>query len=85
MNNILTLKGHFDHRPNTSSFGPINLPKGKCVKSSHLRTLSSQLQDILEFWAHHREIAGALVSVHYKHVVAKTVSYTHLDVYKRQR
>lgn len=72
MNNILTLKGHFDHRPNTSSFGPINLSKGKCVKSSHLRTLSSQLQDILEFWAHHREIAGALVSVHYKHVVAKS-------------
>lgn len=72
MNNILTLKGHFEQRPNPSSFGPLNLPKNKCVTSTHLRTMSAQLQDILKFWTQHREIAGALVSVHYKHVVAKS-------------
>lgn len=72
MNNILTLKGRFEQRPNTSSFGPLNLPKGKVVKATHLRNLSNQLQDILKFWGQHREIAGALVSVHYKHVVAKS-------------
>ena len=72
MNNILTLKGHFEQRPNTSSFGPLNLPKNKFVTSAHLRTMSAQLQDILKFWGRHREIAGALVSVHYKHVVAKS-------------
>ena len=71
MNNILTLKGHFEQRPNPSSFGPLNLPKNKYVTSTHLRTMSAQLQDILKFWTQHREIAGALVSVHYKHVVAK--------------
>ena len=72
MNNILTLKGHFEQRPNPSSFGPLNLPKNKCVTSTHLRTMSAQLQDILKFWTQHREIAGALVSVHYKHVAAKS-------------
>ena len=70
MNNILMLKGRFEQRPNTSSFGPLNLPKNKFVKATHLRTMSTQLQDILIFWGQHREIAGALVSVHYKHVVA---------------
>ena len=72
MNNILTLKGRFEQRPNTSSFGPLNLPKKKFVTAAHLRTMSAQLQDILKFWGQHREIAGALVSVHYKHVVAKS-------------
>lgn len=72
MNNILMLKGRFEQRPNTSSFGPLNLPKNKFVKATHLRTMSTQLQDILIFWGQHREIAGALVSVHYKHVVAKS-------------
>ena len=72
MNNILMLKGRFEQRPNTSSFGPLNLPKNKCVKATHLRKMSAQLQDILKFWVQHREIAGALVSVHYKHVVAKS-------------
>lgn len=47
MNNILMLKGRFEQRPNTSSFGPLNLPKNKFVKATHLRTMSTQLQDIL--------------------------------------
>ena len=72
MNNILQLKGRFDQRPNTSKPGPAVLPKGKVVSSVHVRALQSQLEDILKHWSEHKEIAGALVSVHYKHVVAKS-------------
>ena len=72
MNNILQLKGRLDQRPNTSRLGPTVLPKGKTVSSLHVRTLKIQLEAILAHWTEHKEIAGALVSVHYKHVVAKS-------------
>ena len=72
MNNILQLKGRFEQRPNTSKPGPAVLPKGKSVSSAHVRALQGQLEDILKHWSEHKEIAGALVSVHYKHVVAKS-------------
>ena len=72
MNNILQLKGRFEQRPNTSKPGPAVLPKGKSVSSAHIRTLQGQLEGILIHWSEHKEIAGALVSVHYKHVVAKS-------------
>ena len=72
MNNILQLKGRFDQRPNTSKPGPAVLPKGKSVSAIHIRALKTQLEAILQHWTEHKEIAGALVSVHYKHVVAKS-------------
>ena len=72
MNNILILKGRFEQRPNTASFGPLCLPKNKFVEATHLKTMAQQLQDVLAFFFFYREIAGALVSVHYKHVVAKS-------------
>ena len=72
MNSILQLKGRFEQRSNTTRPGPANLPKGKSVSSSHIRTLKTQLEEILVHWTKHKEIAGALVSVHYKHVVAKS-------------
>ena len=57
MNCILQLKGRFEQRPNGSKPGAPKLPKGKSVKSSHLRELAQQ---------------GALVSVHYKNIVPKS-------------
>ena len=72
MNNILQLKGRFDQRPNSSRPGSPKLPKGKNVKSSHLKALAEQLQNILSYWQKNTDIKGALVSVHYKHVVAKS-------------
>lgn len=72
MNNILQLKGRFEQRPNTTKPGPAILPKGKSVSSDHIRALQGQLEGILKHWSEHKEIAGALVSVHYKHVVAKS-------------
>lgn len=72
MNNILQLKGQFQQQRNSSNFGPPNLPVNSFVESSHLESLKSQLQRILRFWQENTLIKGALVSVYYKHVVAKS-------------
>ena len=72
MNNILQLKGRFEQRPNNFRQGALKLPKGKYVSALHLRELSEQLKRILNYWETNRDINGALVSVHYKHIVAKS-------------
>ena len=72
MNSVLQLKGQFDYKSNTSKFGPKNLPVGESVKTEHLKNLKEQLQKILGFWQRETIINGALVSVHYNHVVAKS-------------
>ena len=72
MNSILHLKGRFEQRPNPSKPGAAILPKGKSVSSSHIHALQQQLSEILVYWTEHREIAGALISVHYQHVIAKS-------------
>lgn len=72
MNNILQLKGRFEQRPNGSRPGSPKLPKGKNVSSSHLYELAEQLERLLVYWKKNTDIGGALVSVHYKHIVAKS-------------
>lgn len=72
MNSILQLKGRFDHKPNGSKPGSPKLPKSKSVSAAHLIDLSCQLQNILKYWKANKDINGALVSVHYKHIVAKS-------------
>ncbi|MCM1159836.1 MAG: S8 family peptidase [Roseburia sp.] len=72
MNNILQLKGQFQKRKAPGGFGPTNLPKGKKVNAGHVLKLQQQLQDIISFWNEEKMIGGALVSVHYRCVVAKS-------------
>lgn len=72
MNNILQLKGQFQQQSNLNKVGPPNLPVNGLVESSHLENLKNQLQRILIFWQKNTLIKGALVSVYYKHVVAKS-------------
>jgi len=72
MNSILQLKGRFEQRPNSSRPGSPKLPKGKSVSSLHLIELSNELKRILKYWESNTDINGALVSVHYKHIVAKS-------------
>lgn len=72
MNNILQLKGRFEQRPNSSRPGLPKLPKGKTVSASHLYELAKQLERILVYWTKNTDINGALVSVHYKHIVEKS-------------
>ena len=72
MNSILQLKGRFDHKPNGSRPGPTNLPKKGEVNSEHIEKLKNELISILGFWEKDTRIEGALVSVHYRVVVAKS-------------
>ena len=72
MNNILQLKGQFQKRKAPRGFGPTNLPKGKTVSAEHVLKLKNHLQDIIAFWNQEKMINGALVSVHYRKVVAKS-------------
>lgn len=72
MNKILQLKGKFKHERNHSGGGSPSLPKGKCVKASHLKELMHDLQQALTFWREEETIEGALISVYYYHVVAKS-------------
>jgi hypothetical protein len=72
MNNILHLKGQFYQQNNSSSFGPPSLPKGASVKAQHIEDLKYQLQQILNYWQTDQKIKGALVSVYYYHIVAKS-------------
>ena len=72
MNNILQLKGRFTPRSNPSRPGSASLPKGTSVSSEQLILLSEQLSNIYNYWYKNREISGALISVHYKHVIAKS-------------
>ena len=72
MNNVLQLKGNFQHRKNPSKPGPANLPKGASVRAEHLAILLRQLEQIEVFWKDNDSINGALVSVYYKRVIAKS-------------
>lgn len=72
MNNLLELKGQFMHRKNPSGFGPLNLPKNSVVTASHLDDLKKQLANVLTTWEEDTTIQGALVSVHYISVIAKS-------------
>jgi len=72
MNNILHLKGQFNKKSNNNTPRNPNLPVGKTVKAQHLFALKNQLQSVLAYWQNDKTIDGALVSVYYRHVVAKS-------------
>lgn len=73
MNNILQLKGQFQQRKSQNKVGPTNLPKGAVVNVEHLEMLILQLRRISVYWDENQKIiGGALISVYYKHVVAKS-------------
>lgn len=72
MNELLELKGHFETRKNQAFGGPVTLPKGSRVTVNHLLRLRNDLQGVLEKWKGDLDIGGALVSVHYTRVVAKS-------------
>lgn len=72
MNNVLQLKGKFEYRKNGSRVGPAQLPKNTVVTARQMEELRKQLENILDYWQGDRTIGGALISVHYRHVVAKS-------------
>ncbi len=72
MNNLLQLKGQFQHKKNGQGFGRPNLPSGCSVHAEHIAVLKDELESILDRWSKNTLIGGALVSVHYTKVVAKS-------------
>ncbi len=72
MNEVLQLKGTFESGKNKGNVGAPSLPKGQKVDAEHVKQLAEQLREIEQFWNENPVIKGALVSVHYNRVVAKS-------------
>lgn len=72
MNNTLQLKGTFEQRKNENKQGSPNLPAGKSIDSQKLNNLLLDLNRLYEFWSNEKTLSGALISVYYNKVAAKT-------------
>lgn len=72
MNNLLQLKGTFEQASNNSGFGAINLPARKSIKVSQLEKLQNDLVELRKFWSKENIVSGALISVYYNKVAAKS-------------
>lgn len=72
MNNLLQLKGKFEQASSNSRPGAPKLPAGKSVQVNQLEALLSNLVELKEFWGKQKLLPGALITVHYKKVAAKS-------------
>lgn len=72
MNNLLQLKGTFEQASRSSPQGPPNLPAGKSVKAPQLEHLLKNLVELKTFWSKENIFSGALISVYYNKVAAKS-------------
>lgn len=72
MNNLLQLKGNFEQASNILKPGPPQLPAGKSVDVNQLKRLQKQLKKMKEFWVKENIFPGALISVYYNKVAAKS-------------
>lgn len=72
MHNILYLKKPFQSKKNGSKPGFPLLPINASVSVEHIKRLKQQLIEILSYWKKDTRIGGALVSVHYRCIVAKS-------------
>ncbi len=72
MNNLLQLKGRFEQASSPNRPGPPNLPTGQ---SLHVRKLEGLLKNLIElqmYWKSQSLLPGALVTVHYNKIAAKS-------------
>lgn len=72
MNEILQLKGRFEQKENKSRGGGAKFPKGKHISVGKLESLISDLIKVREFWENENLLSGALVSVLYNKIIAKS-------------
>ncbi|MDR3263736.1 MAG: S8 family peptidase [Clostridiales bacterium] len=72
MNDLLQLKGTFQQKSNNSKPGAAELPKGKTVLLEQLESLKKDLDAVFSFWSNQNLLPGALISVRYKDVIAKS-------------
>ena len=72
MNNLLQLKGTFEQISHKGQVGSPNLPTGQFVKSLKLESLLNNLRTLKEYWENQDLISGALISVYYIKLAAKS-------------
>lgn len=72
MNNLLQLKGAFEQASSDSKPGAPNLPAGKSVKVSQLEYLRRNFVELQRFWSKENIFPGALISVYYNKIAAKS-------------
>ena len=72
MNNLLQLKGPFEQAARGQTPIMTNLPAGKSVNVSHLEKLRNDLVESKSFWSKQNIFDGALISVYYTKVAAKS-------------
>lgn len=72
MNDILSLKGNFEQKANTSTPGSPKLPKNTKIDASDIKNLIAYLENMETFWMEQKILTGALISVYYNKIVAKS-------------
>lgn len=73
MNTLLKLRGKsFTQKSKKSGRGPISLPKNSVITEQHLKYLLSSLEEVRKYWEKNDVIDGALISVYYNRIVAKS-------------
>ena len=72
VNNILQLKGTLEQRSKKAGFGKPKLPKNGEVLISHIEKLLIDLKSLQQYWESETLINGALISVFYTDVIAKS-------------
>lgn len=72
MNNLLNLKGTFQQENRHSRPGPPSLPANTKVAAKHMKKLLDELLVLRDYWKQENIISGALISVQYIDVIAKS-------------
>ena len=72
MNNLLQLKGRFEQRSSVNRPGALNLPKNQSVSTSKLQGLLKNLVELQKYWQGQVLLSGALITVYYNKVAAKS-------------
>jgi hypothetical protein len=72
MNDVLLLKGQFEHSKNPTIPGAPRLPKGRSVKASDINKFITQLREEETKWELDSTISKALLDVHYNRIIAKS-------------
>ena len=72
MNNLLQLKGRFEQASSPNRPGAPNLPTGQSLHVTKLESLLKNLIELQEYWKSQSLLPGALISVYYIKVAAKS-------------
>lgn len=84
MNDILQLKGSFEQKSSNGRPGAPKLPKGTSVDSDKLKRLCKDLVEMEKFWKKETVIKGALITVYYNKIAAKSNRVSGLLTYKNK-